>query len=156
MKKEIRKKQIIRRNVFENVRYELAEVTHIECTTEEFVKMLNAKKYEIVAVERNQYSEQYFKLDSKYLIFNPEFGIENANYADSLMNENLVEVIIRINDRDIRDDLQDFRIEKNITIQALSEMLEVPKVTVEKWLLKERVPSAVNNTKIEALIERGL
>ena len=152
MKKEIQKKQVVKRNVFGNIRYESADVTHIECSTEEFVKMLNAKKYEIIALERNQYSEQYFKLDSKYLIFNSEFGIDNGNYADSLINENLVEIIVKINDRDIRDDLQDFRVEKGITIQALSELLEVPKVTVEKWLLKERVPSDANIKKIDDLI----
>lgn len=95
MKKETRTKTVVSQNVFGNVRYEFIEVTHIKCSTQEFTEMLNAREYEIVAVERNEFSEKYFKLDSRYLIFNVQFGIESATYADSLVKEN-VRTIIKI------------------------------------------------------------
>lgn len=152
MKKETIRRPVGRLNSFGDLRYEAVEVKRIECNMNEFIDMLNAKNSEIVAVKRNEYTEHFFKLEARYLIFNLEFGIEKGYYADSLLNENLVSSVITVRDRDIRDDLHDYRIKKGLTIQALADLLGVKKVTTEKWLLKERYPSAINVKKIEDVI----
>jgi len=153
MKKETVRKHVRRLNSFGNLSYDVVEVKHIECSMNEFIDMLNAKNSEIVAVKRNEFTEHFFKFEEgRYLIFNLEFGIEKGYYADSLLNENLVSSVITVRDSDIRDDLQDYRIKKGLTIQALADLLGTKKVTTEKWLLKERYPSARNRKKIEDII----
>lgn len=65
-------------------------------TEDEFEELLQKKDFKIVALKNNALSQKYFEDDSKYLIFNIQFGIEKGHFANNLLMENLVDEIIII------------------------------------------------------------
>lgn len=62
----------------------------------EFEEMMEKGDYKIVALKNNELSKKYFDDDSKYLIFNIQFGLEKGYYTNSLRNECLVDEILII------------------------------------------------------------
>lgn len=67
-------------------------------TEKEFEEILSKKEFRIIALKNNELSQKFFKdKDSKFMIFNLEFGIERSSYANSLVKEDLVDEIIIIN-----------------------------------------------------------
>lgn len=65
-------------------------------TSREFEELLSKKDFKIVALKNNALSQKYFEDDSRFLIFNTQYGMEKGYFTNNLTKENIVDEIVII------------------------------------------------------------